>query len=269
MEVLEPEKILIARIALICLAGLAAFARAEEFHCVSLQYPPLIYQSASGKVEGLALELVNAALQPMGHSVSVEIYPWARSLSMMQSAERDCIFTIFRSAEREEFLDFNQQSIIPQVVYFYARKGYQPPFSGDLSGISHLHIGTVNKVNYGPKFEQARQRLMLEEVATLEQNFKKLALGRLDLVPCNMYTASYTMNQPDARAYVGQLIKLETPLEVVPSYIAFSKERKLQLMLARFDIEFKKVQRSGLYRKLLEKYGIEITPELQQYLRTR
>lgn len=258
-----------ARIVLICLTGLATFARAEEFRCVSLHYPPLIYQSVSGKVEGLALDLVNAALRPMGHSVSVEIYPWARSLSMMHSSERDCIFTIFRSPEREEFLDFNQQSIIPQVVYFYARKGYQPRFTGDLSAISHLHVGTVNKVNYGPKFEQARSRLMLEEVATLEQNFKKLALGRLDLVPCNMYTASYTMNQPDARSYVEQLVKLETPIEVVPSYIAFAKERKMQVLLARFDVEFKKVQRSGLYRQLLEKHGIEITPELQQYLKVR
>lgn len=249
--------------------ALAASARADDYHCVSLQYPPLIYQAASGKVEGLALELVSATFRQMGHHLSVEIYPWARSLAMMQNGERDCIFTIFRSPERDAFLDFNQQSIIPQVVYLYARKGHEPVYAGDPAALAHLHIGTVNKVNYGPKFEQARSSLKLEEVGSLEQNFKKLALGRLDLVPSNLYTASFTLSQPDANSYAGQLVKLDVPLEMVPSYIGFARERNLQTLILRFDLEFRKVQRSGLYRKLLEKYGIEMTPELNQYLHGR
>lgn len=254
---------------LFILLSMAGVAKADEIHCVSLQYPPLIFQGAGGQPEGLALDLVAATLRQMGHTLSVEIYPWARSLTMMQNGERDCIFTIFRSPEREEFLDFNQQSIIPQVVYFYAKKGHEPVFNGDLAALARLRIGTVNKINYGPRFEQARSNLTIDGIGSLEQNFKKLVLGRIDLVPSNFYTASYTLSQPDFRQYAVQLVKLDVPIEVVPSYIGFAKERKLQTLIAGFDIEFKKMLRSGTYRKLLEKYGIEMTPEMQQFLRGR
>ena len=242
-------------------------SRADNFHCVSLQYPPLIHLNDDGQVDGLAYELVRAVFQRMGHHVTVEVLPWARSLAMMKAGERDCIFTIFRNAERETFLDFNQQSIIPQVVYFYAQKNAQPKFDGNMATLLHYRIGTVQKVNYGPKFEENRSKMLLEEVATLEQNFKKLALGRIDLVPSNFYTASYTLEQPEISPYARQLVQLAVPLDTVPSFIGFSKERKLQALAAQFDVELKKAVRSGLYRKLLKKYNIQMTPELKDYLR--
>ncbi len=247
-----------------CLAGTVV---ADNYHCVSLQYPPLIHQDDDGKVDGLAVELVTAVFKRMGHSVSVEVLPWARSLALMKAGERDCIFTIFRNAEREAFLDFNQHSIIPQVVYFYAQKRAQLKFDGNMGLLLQYRIGTVNKINYGPKFEENRSKMLLEEVGSLEQNFQKLALGRIDLVPSNFYTASFTLEQAEVKPYARHLVKLPVPLDTVPSFIGFAKERKLQALAAQFDVELKKVVRSGLYQKLLKKYNIQMTPELKSYLR--
>jgi polar amino acid transport system substrate-binding protein len=248
-----------------CLSGTVV---AANYRCVSLQYPPLIHQDEHGEVNGLAVELVTEVFKRMGHGVSVEVLPWARSLALMQAGERDCIFTIFRNAEREAFLDFNQQSIIPQVVYFYSQKNAKIPFNGNMAQLLHYRIGTVNKINYGPQFEENRGKMLLEEVGTLEQNFQKLALGRVDLVPSNFYTASYTLEQAVLKPFAGQLVKLPVPVDTVPSFIGFSKERKLQALAIQFDVEFKKMARSGLYQKLLKKYNIKMTPELKSYLQS-
>jgi polar amino acid transport system substrate-binding protein len=249
------------------LATGSGLAVADHFRCVSLQYPPLVYQNNEGQIEGLAFELVSTVFKQMGHSISVEVLPWARSLALMKTGERDCIFTIFRNPERESFLDFNQQSIIPQVVYLYAKKGSAVSYDGNPGSLTPYRIGTVSKINYGPKFEELRNKMMLEEVPTLEQNLKKLALGRIDLVPSNFYTASYTLGQDEIKPLAAQLTKLALPLDTVPSYIGFAKERNLQVVAAQFDVHFKKVMHSGMYRKLLKKYDIQMTPELRDYLR--
>jgi polar amino acid transport system substrate-binding protein len=135
--------------------------------------------------------------------------------------------------------------------------------------LAHPHIGTVNQINYGPKFEQARDAFVLKEVGSLEQNFTKLALGRIDVAPCSLYTASYMLAQPEFQHYADQLTQLPDPIETVPSFIAFAKDRTLHALIAQFDIEFKKVKHSGLYRQWLKKYHIDLTPELHRYLRQR
>lgn len=255
------------KIPLLMLALVPVCGFAETVSCVSLEYPPLIQKSASGKVEGLAVDVVTSVFSKIGQTVEVEVYPWARSLSLVKDGERDCIFTIFRSAEREQFLDFNKESIIPQLVYLYAKKGGTATFSGDWEAMKGHKFGTVIGINYGPVFEKAKPTLTIDEVKTLDQNFRKLVSGRTDFVPSNLYTASFTLGQPESKDYAGDVVKLPTLVDSVPSYIAFSKAKKLTALRDKFDVEFKKFLASGEYKKLLDKYKIESTPELTKFLR--
>lgn len=252
-------------LALLC--GLASRgASAEHFRCVSLDYPPLIQQEDGGPVHGLAVDIVNATFARMGHTVSVEIYPWARALTLVRQGQRDCVFTIFHTAERARFLDFSKESIIPQIIYFYARDDHSVQFDGDFATLGKLRVGTVLSVNYGARFEAARPSLAIREVATLEQNFRKLVLGRVDLIPSNLYTASYTLDKLRATGLAGSITKLPQAVESVPSYIAFSSEKKLTAVRDRFDVELRALIASGEYRRLLERHRIEWTTELARFI---
>lgn len=257
------------RAALLAMAIVPLAAHSESYTCVSFEYPPLIQKGADGKSEGLAVDIVTSVFKQMGHTVKVELYPWGRSLSMAKYGETDCIFTLYRSAEREESLDFSHESLIPQIIYFYAKKGSPHTFSGDIDALKGLRIGTAHKINYGPRFEEARPKLTIDEAPTIEQNFKKLAIGRIDLIPSNLYTASSTLEQPGLKEYAGQIVKLPTPVESVASHIAFPKMRKLTALRDRFDAELKKFVASGEYKRLLEKYRIERTPELARFLQSK
>ncbi len=253
------------------LLALAASPRAgaEAVRCVSLEYPPLIQKDADGAVRGLAVDVVAAVLKRLGHSLSVEVLPWARSLALVRLGERDCVFTIFHSDERARFLDFSRESIIPQIIYLYARRDGAVSFDGDFHALAGRTVGTVRKVNYGPRFEAARATLALQEVASLEQNFRKLVLGRIDVTPSNVYTASYTLGLLERDGTAAQIVQLPLAVESVPSYIAFAKNRHLTALRDQFDVELRAFVASGAYRRLLEQYRIGLTPELLRFLDAR
>lgn len=231
-------------------------ARSEHYTCVSLEYPPSVHTSGSGEPQGAAVDIVSAVFKQMGDSVSVEIYPWSRALQLAQQGDRDCVFTIYRSEERERVFDFSNEVLLDQFVYFYARRDRIVSFDGDFDSIKGFRIGTAFKVNYGPNFEKVRGKLIIDEAATVKSNFIKLAAGRVDLVPSNAYTASAILADAEFSKFRDQIVRLPIPIERVPSFIAFSKAVKLRGLRDRFDVELGRFAASGECKRVLEKYKL-------------
>ena len=251
------------------LVALPLAAAAETYTCVSFDYPPLVSSSPFGHAEGLAVDVVSHVFRRMGHEARVVLYPWGRALALAKQGEADCIFTLYRSLEREQFLDYSREAIIPQVIHLYARKGVTLSFDGDLASLKGFYVGTAHKVNYGPKFEEARQRLVIDEAPTIEQNFRKLAMGRVDVVPSNLATATATLALPSLQPYADRIVRLPVPVETVLSYIAFPKSKKLSALRDSFDAELRAFTGSAEYRRLLEHYKQDSPPELAKLMQSR
>jgi polar amino acid transport system substrate-binding protein len=252
---------------LITSLALSAPVDAALLRCVALNYPPIVSLDANGHAHGLAVDIVGAVLARMGHTLSVEVLPWTRALALVELGQRDCVLNLFHSAERARYLDYSHVSMLPQIIYFYARDDHAPQFEGDLGALAGRRVGTVLSVRYGQRFEAARANLRIQEVPTLEQNFRKLELGRIDLVPSNLYTASATLRgMAPAPAHV---VKLARPLDSVDTFFALAKSRQLSPLREHFDRELTAFIASGAYQHLLAQYQIEITPELQRFLTAR
>lgn len=54
------------------------------------------------KITGLATEILKAALNYTPYQVQFELYPWSRSYNLAQKKENTCIYSISRTAERED-----------------------------------------------------------------------------------------------------------------------------------------------------------------------
>lgn len=248
-------------LALFALSTLPFSVLADTYTCVSFEYPPLIHSGSDGRPTGLAVEIATRVFQQMGHTLKIELYPWGRSLAMVKRGDADCIFTLYRSPEREQFLDYSKESIVTQTIYLYARKGSPVSFNGDFSVLKGLQVGTAHKVNYGPKFEDARPRLAIDEAPTIEQNFRKLAMGRVDVVPSHFHTAASTLELPSLKPYADQIVRIATPVENVPSHVAFSKAKNLVALRDGFDAELRKMLASSDHRRLLDRYKIDVAPD--------
>jgi polar amino acid transport system substrate-binding protein len=230
---------------------------APSLRLVTLVFPPLEFANAKGEADGAAVEIVKAVLSDMGYTATVEVLPWSRSLNLVKEGKADAIFTAYKNPEREGFLDFGREVLIPQVVSLYIKADSGKTFNGDVKELIGQRIGIMNTISYGQTFDRAKDELGLktERVESLDLNFKKLAAGRLDYVISNRYSAQVEI---DALGLEKDVKELVVPVEVMPSFIAFSKAKKLEGLRDKFDVTLRELKKSGRYYKILEKFKVRI-----------
>lgn len=224
---------------------------ADAYAFVTFQYPPLEFAGENEKAEGIAVEIVANIMEALGHEVEITVYPWTRALKRVREGAADAIFTAYKNAERETFLDYSRQVLIPQVVYFYQKRGSAVQFDGSLESVKTKRIGVVSTISYGDKFDRFKTNLVIDKAHKLEHNFFKLLLDRVDLVPSDIYVAEYTLG----RLNLGdRIVRLSPGMENVPSYIAFAKKRNLAALRDRFDKQLSLMKETGEYAEIIGKY---------------
>lgn len=224
-----------------------------DFHFVTLQFPPLEYENDKHEAEGAVVEIVRTIMAKMGHTLDIRVLPWTRALQMVRTGQADAIFTAYKNAEREKFLEYSEEVLVAQEVFFYKKKGSPFHFDGRIESIANARVGIVSTISYGQVFDRYRQFIRLDKANQLSHNFQKLAKGRIDLLPSNYYVAEYTIKQLGLEQ---QVERVEQLIESVPSYIAFSRQRDLHSLRVQFDAELNKMKTTGEYSKLLHKHGL-------------
>ena len=235
-----------------CGTGNAWGAR-KALEIVTLQYPPYEFEE-KGEIRGVAVAIVREVFRKMNRPVTISLYPWARSLEMANKGEADAIFTIYRTPERESFLDYSNEVIMTQIVSLFVLKQSTVQFNGDLATLKRYGFGKVRGVSYGKIFDRAVKEKIIDDLDDSndgEQNMEKLLLGRFDIMVCNKYGAIDILNKLKASHLVRELAP---EIERVPSYIAFSKKKNLTRVRDQFDVTLKKMKASGEYDRLINEY---------------
>lgn len=235
---------------------LADPAKAETYKFVTLEFPPLEYSSDKNVIKGAAVDIVRKIMSDLTLPIDIELLPWTRSLNLVKDGLADAIFTAYKNSERETYLEYCQEVLIDQVVSFYVKKDSRIVFDGDIKKLADYSIGIISTISYGEKFDQAKElyKLKTDRVDSLELNFKKLIAGRIDLLISNRFSASTELARMKLS---GEVTELKVPLEVIPSYLAFSKKRKLGDIRDRFDRQLKAIKANGEYAKILAFYDIK------------
>ncbi len=228
-------------------------AGATHYQFVTFHYPPLEYATANQNATGGVVEIVKKVMHNLGHEVTIKAYPWTRALKMVKIGEADAVFTAYKDPERETFMEYSNEVLFPQLVYFYKRKGDSTTFNGNLDTLTSKKIGVVSTISYGQTFETYKPHLQLDRTNNLQQNFNKLIKKRVDLIPSDIYVAEHTLSE---LGLSDEVIRLPIKLESVPSFIAFSKKRDLTDLRDKFDRELRNMKQSGDYYKLLKQYNI-------------
>ncbi len=240
-------------IVLIFTALTAGSLWADHFQFVSLEYPPLEFKGNNGKAEGIAVDIVTTIMTNLGHTVDIEILPWTRALNRTKVGKADAIFTAYKNAERETFLDYSKTILVPQIVALYALKESDIVYDGDLTKLKKFRIGVVSTISYGKKFDSIRDQLNVKRAESMESNFKKLNAKRIELVISNIYQGDFMVNKMGLQ---NDIKKLSPVVQSVDSFIGFSKLRKLTALRDQFDTELKKLIANGTYDSIMAEYGI-------------
>ncbi len=226
---------------------------AKPLKLVTLEYPPFEY-TQDGKVKGIAVDIVKMIFKEMNQDITIDVLPWARAIMYVKEGRRDAIFTAYKNPEREKFLDYSKEVLMPSTVSFFVRKGSSIDFDGDFEKLSPYKIGVARKVSYGQKLDLAIKNNIFKRVDvsdTVTKNFQQLIRGRVDIIPNSKYAGYHILNKLNQ---TDKVIELPVNIQSVPSYIAFSKEKKLTKIRDEFDKILNRLKKDGTYSTIIDNY---------------
>lgn len=228
-------------------------AYAAPYRFVSLNYPPYEYVE-NGKIKGIAVEILEETFRLMNKKLEIEIYPWARSIEMFQNGAADGIFTFFKTPEREKFTFYSNEIVLHQKMLLWVRRDSDIVFDGNLASLGKYRVGIVRKTSYGSKMDAAikSHKLNVYESYTIDETINLLLNRRIDIWVSNYFGAVFELNKHNLQ---DQVKELGPPIEIIPTYIGFSKKRNLESLRNEFDRAFRKLKKSGKYEEILNRYG--------------
>jgi polar amino acid transport system substrate-binding protein len=218
----------------ILLFSFQIFAQQQTIRIATLEYPPFIY-SDGNQVKGSIVEKVMDIFSRLGVAVIINIYPIARGLLMVNNGDIDAYFSLKRTPERERDLLFTNEPLIRQSFVFFAKKESKIEWDGNIETIKDYKIGVVSNTSYGNIFDGYIKNSIIvntDKAQSFELNFKKLILGRIDLVINSYDVGKYLLEKLNAE---NEVIALFPPVEIINSYLAFTRAKDYTELAKQYD----------------------------------
>lgn len=248
------------RAALALLLGLlapVALAR-ELLACGHPFYPPVSWHSG-GELVGLAPQVVRQLFAEQGYEVHLlTLGNWKRCLLEAQQGRVDIVVAAYRTRERETWLGFTEEALVADPIVLFTRRDRPLHFASwdDLRGRT---VGLLLGDSFGDRFDRfAAQHLNIEWVSSGEQNFIKLAQGRIDFMPVGLY--SWTLQN---RRFGYDQVIVQQPGELVTEHyrIGVRRDPALLALLPRLDRRLRELAEDGTLKRLDEHYSARYLAE--------
>ncbi len=203
------------------------------------------------KYGGIDMEILQRLADANGLSLQVKAAPLARCLEMIKSGDADIITNLLRTREREQsirFLEAPYQTHSTKVFYLRAGDPRQVAIYEQLYG---LDIGVKRGARYGARFDED-SKLQKQDVASHVLNFKKLAVGRLDLVISTESEGDYLIKE---YGWQGQFkkaaLRFDLPTNV---YFGLSKRSSLLSLAPTLESQLQQLIRDGEVERVIARY---------------
>lgn len=227
-------------------------ASAETYKLATLSYPPYEYLE-NGEIKGIAVEILREAFRLMGHQVVISLFPMRRGLEMVKTGEVDGIFTVFRTAEREKYITYSNESILLLTITLWVRNQSEIVFDGDLENMANYKFGAVRGISYGTKFDALAHsgKLNIELTNDLNSAISMALANRFDILISNHFGAIYEMKRAGVFSDFKELSPVTQEQE---TYFGFSKKSSMHLLRDDLDSTLKILKQNGFYEATLKKY---------------
>lgn len=234
-----------ARTLLFLLIFLTTVARAEDVIRISTgEYLPDYSQSY--KHFGLVPHIVTQSFAHEDFTVDWSFYPWARSKLLAQEVQRDATCCWARTAEREAEFLFSNPVLDRQYVLFHL-KSYDLDWD-TLEDLRGIKIGATISYSYGAEFNKAEKsgELIVERVATDEQNFRKLVAGRIKIFALLKKTGYKTIEKFLTKEQASLITHHPKPFHSYQNHLIISRAHPHGLeLIETFNRGLKKLKDKG------------------------
>jgi polar amino acid transport system substrate-binding protein len=220
---------------------------------VAADSAPTAYME-NGRPSGILVDVVTEAFRRTGQQFEIQLMPWARCLAEIRSGRVDGIFSVFQLPDRNEFLTYTSIPIITQVLAFFVPADSDLSFGGDIAQLQSFTIGTIRGTSYGTKVDSALSAGVwstVVETNNIDSLVGMLSLKRIDLAVGYRHVI---LEAARKRGYLGKIKELSPSIDVIPSYLAFTKQRDYSEEVAGFDRALASMKSDQSFRAIYEKY---------------
>jgi polar amino acid transport system substrate-binding protein len=212
--------------------------------------------SLQGRPVGIDIDIMDQILPRLG-AVGYKVRFFDSSVRLLTEVETgrvDVVLSLSYNAERARYLDYPNESHVDLDWRFFIRTETAQRIRYEtLDDLRGLRVGATEGFAYTPEFWAAG--LNLDRVTDDSLQLRKLAQGRIDIVPMQTLKAMFAIR---GTALAGRLRVLPKPLRSAPYYHAWSKQADLGPdragVLAQYDRLLRQMKDDGRLAAIIARY---------------
>jgi len=215
---------------------------------VSDIWPPFVTDNAN--MPGVDVEVMKTVFSQLNIDVNFTVFPWKRSVSMVELGQADALLDVFKTQERLSLFWFAEEPISTTETALFC------VYCDHAIVVDENQLkGKTLIINRGYQYSRFGNDPNIEkfEVNSFEQGFKMLTTARADYYLVNRTVGQYTLNQLQLPNVTALDMKIDDPSDV---YLAFHKAAELEPISLKFSEQLKLFKKTSEYRAILAKYGI-------------
>lgn len=214
-------------------------------------YQPYSIIKENGKIEGIDCDIIRKAFIDSGIKVKFMNCTWEGSLKLLENKLIDIVPTITYSKERERHMSFSR-SYRKQTKYaFFSLKTNNISIK-NYNDLYKYTIG-VQSFQYNSKFD--KDSMIHKDICAndIDEMFKKLIKGQIDVLIANDLVATYYIKQ----SHIDRLIEMQNfyfTENEADGRLAFCKKEGIETVISIFNQNIEKMLLDGTIENIEKRY---------------
>ncbi|MEH6651108.1 MAG: transporter substrate-binding domain-containing protein [Motiliproteus sp.] len=212
-------------------------------------YPPVSWVQ-NGQLFGLAPVVSRILFNELGYNIELRADSnWKRCLREVEQGNADIVVAAYRIASRERYLDYSSQPVIADPVTLFINRS-KPFVFNQLNDLRGKKVGLLLGDSFGDEFDNyLLNNNSIEYVSSGQQNFGKLALGRIDFMPLGRLSGEL---QSKKLGFHSQISPLDRAISTEYYYLAVGRNSGLAKHLPYINRRLKEMDQDGSLSRLTE-----------------
>ena len=223
---------------------------AELLFCIADWHP---YEYMEGnQAKGVNVETFEAVANSLGIAVKWVAYPWTRCVYMAKHGLADGLMSLYKSAEREEFLYYPDENVNIDECVFVTYTGSHVIFDGTLKSLTGENVLVAQANSYGEEFDKATN--FTKKMAPSQNNVVIMVANKRYKI--GIGSRKRFEDTIKEKALADKVIVLDPPYRI-KTYFAFTRKKGVLYKALAKDISeaLANFKSSEEYRGILKKYG--------------
>ena len=238
-------------------SGLAAATQAAEQTSLTAltisagEWPPFLSEALPH--QGVVAHLIRDIFAEAGYQVSFSFLPWARAYHDTANGKYAATAVWMLAEDRTKDFLYSEAVLSEQFVLFHLKQRH---FDWQqLTDLRGMLLGGGLGYSYGPAFDDALHNKVfkMSRVGSTEQNFRRLAAGRIDVLAEEISVGYHTLNHqlPELAAVISHHPR---PLLINQSFLLLPQNSPDSAQLLQvFNQQLQLFRQSGRYQSYFDR----------------